>query len=114
MISRDNRFHGHRAVSGVRGTVIHSRLLTLRVAINKKQDYRLAVVVSKKVAASAVARNRMRRRIFEIIRTQKRVNNLPLDLVIYIKTDAVSEISAKDLEKEVLSLSKKALATLPR
>lgn len=113
MIGRTNRFHGHRAVSSVRGSVVHGRLMSIRVAKNKKDDYRLAVVVSKKTAPHAVTRNRIRRRIFEQIRTQKRVNNLPIDLVVYVKTDAVEHIPTEDLTKEISALTKKSLRLLP-
>jgi len=112
MIGRANRFHGHRSVSNVRGEVAHGRLMSIRFCKNKKQDYRLAVVVSKKIAPTAVARNRIRRRIFEIVRTEGGLAGKPIDLIIYAKTDAIAELDSTDLGKEVLSLTKKALASV--
>ncbi len=114
MISRAHRFHGHKAVSSVRGDVIHGRVLSLRFRKNKQQDYRLAVVVSKKTASTAVVRNRIRRRIFEAVRVSGRVNLTPIDMVIYVKTNALAEVSSTELNEEIISIIKKALKRLPK
>ena len=114
MISRAHRFHGHRAVSSVRGEVVHGRVLSLRFRKNKGPDYRLAVVVSKKTAPTAVSRNRIRRRIFEAVRVSGRVNLTPIDMVIYVKTEALAEVPTEELNKEITSLIKKALKQLPK
>lgn len=110
MIRRANRFHGHHSVMKVRGSVAHGKVLSFRYAKNRGPNYRLAVVVSKKVASHAVTRNRIRRRIFELVRTQGRVNNTPLDLVIYVKTAEVAKLAHNELDSEIASLTKKALA----
>ncbi len=112
MIRRANRFHGHHSVSRLRGVVIHGTYLSLRFEKNKKQDYRLAVVVSKKIASSAVVRNRIRRRLYEIVRVQRRVENTPLDMVLYVKTADAATIPSERLSAEVANLTKKALARL--
>ncbi len=112
MIRRANRFHGHNSVSRLRGDVVHGKYLSLRFANNKEHDYRLAVVVSKKTSAKAVVRNRVRRRLFEIVRTQKRVDNTPLDMVLYVKTADVAVMGAEELAQEVATLTKKALSRL--
>jgi ribonuclease P protein component len=115
VIRKSNRFHGHNSVRKVRGSVEHGQNLSLRAAKNpKRSDYRLAVVVSKKVAPRAVTRNRIRRRLFEIVRTQKRFQGTPLDLVLYVKKPEVSKIAATELANEVLSLSKKTLSRTSR
>ena len=112
MIGKANRFHGHRAVSQVRGEVAHGRLMSIRFSKNKKSDYRVAVVVSKKIAPSAVMRNRIRRRVFELVRTEKLLAGKPVDVIIYAKTSAIAEMDSVDLAKEVSSVTKKALATV--
>ena len=112
MIGKANRFHGHRSVSQVRGEVAHGRLMSIRFTKNNKSDYRLAVVVSKKIAPTAVMRNRIRRRLFELVRTEKLLTGQPVDLIIYAKTSAIGEMEHADLGREVSSLTKKALATV--
>ena len=110
MINRKNRFHGHNSVSRVRGPAVHSDILSFRFAKNpKRSDFRLAVVVSKKVAPTAVQRNRIRRRLYEIVRKSARFQNTPIDLIIYVKLPEVSTLDATLLQKEVDKLSIKVL-----
>jgi ribonuclease P protein component len=66
MIGRANRFHGYNSLRYVykHGKTVRGPHMSLRFCPDaKRQDYRLAVVVSKKISKSAVARNRIRRRI---------------------------------------------------
>jgi len=112
VIGKANRFHGHRSVSQIRGEVVHGKLMSIRFTKNKKQDFRLAVVVSKKVAPSAVLRNRIRRRIFELVRTENRLAGQPIDVIVYAKASAIAEVPKVELGREVSRLTKKALATV--
>ena len=84
----------------------------MRSAKNHQTDYRAAIVVSKKVAPHAVSRNRIRRRLFEQLRTQGRFNNIPLDVVIYVKSKDVATLPTTALAAEVSQLTKKALASM--
>lgn len=110
MLQRVNRFHGRHSVSKVRGFLVHSKHLSFRVSRSNQKNFRLAVVVSKKVASSAVIRNRIRRRVFETIRTQGRLDNTPIDLIIYVKDDAVQRVDWTTLGDEIAQATKKALA----
>ena len=71
MLQQRYRFHGY---GGLRYLYRHasaerSRLLTVKYVANRRRRMpRIAVVVSKKVHKSAVGRNRIRRRIYEILR----------------------------------------------
>jgi len=110
MIARDNRFHGHSAVARVRGSSVHSKNLSFRWAKNNRNDYRLAVVVSKKIDNRAVVRNRIRRRVFEEIRKQGSLNGKSVDLVVYIKTPEVQAMEVKKLHEEIAQLTQKILS----
>lgn len=71
MLSYANRFHGHSSLRYVfkNGQTIRSRVLTLRYAPNRhRRESRFSVSISKKVLKSAVKRNRVRRRIYEVVR----------------------------------------------
>jgi ribonuclease P protein component len=71
MISRTNRFHGYSSLRNVyrHGSTARGPLFAVKAIANpKRRSYRLAVVVSRKVNKSAVARNRMRRRLYELAR----------------------------------------------
>lgn len=73
MLAFQYRFHGHGSLRYVykNGDAKRSRFFTVKVTRNKRRSTsRFAVVVSKKVHKSAVKRNRMRRRVYEIIRSE--------------------------------------------
>lgn len=72
MISALYRFHGHNSLRYVytNGKATRSQTITLKTTKNDRRKYsRFSVVVSKKVIKSAVGRNRIRRRLYEYVRT---------------------------------------------
>ena len=72
MISTLFRFHGHNSLRYVygNGKAVRSQLFTIKYVPNTHRKHpRFSVVVSKKVIKSAVGRNRIRRRIYEYVRT---------------------------------------------
>ncbi len=111
MIVRKNRFHGHHAVSRVRGRSSHGELISVRTARTNRKEYRLAVVVSKKVDSRAVVRNRIRRRIFEAVRMSHLLEGRAVDAVVYVKDVRVATCTSDELVQELVRLFKKALLT---
>jgi ribonuclease P protein component len=110
VIGRANRFHGYNSLRFVyrQGKTTRGPHMGLRYCPNsKRQDYRLAVVVSKKINKSAVARNRIRRRIYEAFRIQL-AKGQPFDLVITVFQDNVTELPQQELQQEVASLLEQA------
>ncbi|MFZ1250265.1 MAG: ribonuclease P protein component [Candidatus Microsaccharimonas sp.] len=72
MISSLFRFHGHNSLRYVysKGKAVRTQLFTVKYVHNShRSNPRFSVVVSKKVIKSAVGRNRIRRRLYEYIRT---------------------------------------------
>lgn len=111
MISRLYRFHGHGSLGFAyrKGTTVRNQLLALRfVANNRVQHYRAAVVVSRKVHKSAVVRNRIRRRIYAIVREELPPTIAPHDLIVTIFSDKVAGLPAAELRQMVVTLLKKA------
>ena len=109
MIGRANRFHGYGSLRYVyrNGQTVRGPHMSLRYSKNaKRQTYRLAVVVSKKINKSAVARNRMRRRIYEAFRAQ--TVQAPYDLVITVFQANLEDLPAAELHKQVASLLEQA------
>ena len=102
MIARKNRFHGHNAVSRVRGKSIHLPYFKVfYMASNKRRDYRMAVVVSKKTAKSAIVRNRIRRRLYEQVRTQKALDGQAYDVVFVVQNSSLATMPATELSIQV-------------
>lgn len=111
MISREHRFHGLNALRHVygRGQTVRGPLLTTKYLFNNnRSSYRAAVVVSRKVHKSAVVRNRIRRRIYEIIRRTEPNMTGPYDIVISIYSDAVASLEPTELEGIITGQLKKA------
>lgn len=71
MLAQRHRFHGHGSLRYVykHGETVRGRIVTVKYSSNPRRAHtRVSVVVSKKVLKSAVGRNRIRRRVYEIMR----------------------------------------------
>ena len=109
MISKKYRFHGHGSLNFVyrNGQSERSAHIAVKATTNShRENPRFAVVVSKKVFKSAVKRNRIRRRIFEIIRLQIKPNSPVLDVVFSVYSPEVFDMSHEKLESEITGLLK--------
>lgn len=89
------------------GKTIRKSKISLVFCENKKGFTRIAVVVSKKVARTAVARNRIRRRVYEALRINmeyipekydyifvvydKEVGKMPFDKLVALLGELVAE-----------------------
>ena len=65
-------------------------------------------MVSKKVNKSAVVRNRIRRRIFEAVRTTPSKKAPGRDMVFTVHSDSVASIDDNKLKKTINELLEKA------
>lgn len=112
MLSIRNRFHRRGSINYVyrKGHTVRGEYLSLRHVQSRREDYRLAVVVSKKVSKSAVVRNRIRRRVYEAVRLQKKGSGdpWPKDLIISVFDERVASMPYEDLAAAVRHLLKKA------
>ncbi|MCX6727382.1 MAG: ribonuclease P protein component [Candidatus Saccharibacteria bacterium] len=107
MIAYKHRFHGHNSLRFVyaHGKTYRGQLLSIRIAENAGRiEYRCAVVVSKKISKSAVKRNRMRRRLYEIVRKNQDTIKIPADIVITVFSDDILTTDHANLEATVLRL----------
>ncbi|MGH7195730.1 MAG: ribonuclease P protein component [Candidatus Saccharimonadales bacterium] len=114
MIKKANRFHGLGSLRYVyrTGRTVRGPLMVLKYAPNPRRDnFRAAVVVSRKVNKSAVVRNRIRRRIYEIIRTQNIAQ--AYDLVFIVFNDQVAAAPPKQLNKLIHQSLQKSGALTP-
>jgi ribonuclease P protein component len=100
MLSFLHRFHGHGSLRYVykNGQAIRSHLITLKYIANPHRDHsRFAVVVSKKVHKSAVGRNRIRRRVFEVIRQELPHFKPTHDVVVMVFSSEVITLPQDEL-----------------
>lgn len=111
MISAQNRFYGHGSIRAVyrSGQSVRGQNLSLKYLANpRRKTYRLAVVVSKKVHKSAVMRNRIRRRIYEIVRKHQADITKPFDIICTVYSDQVASMPHDELETVVVAQLRQA------
>lgn len=87
--------------------IISSPFLTLRYTNPKEGTFRFSVVVSKKIAPTAVLRNRLRRRGYRAVqKIEKQLNKNVLG-IFFLKKEAIN-LSQDDMMREMAVLLKKA------
>lgn len=111
MLARQYRFHGHGSLRYVyrNGRTVRSSLMVVKYINNpRRKNSRFSIVVSKKVLKSAVGRNRIRRRLYEIIRRQLPHMQHAVDIVVIVVSADVRDIAADELERATIDLFKQA------
>jgi ribonuclease P protein component len=84
------------------GATVRGSSFAIKSVLNpRRKSYRLAIVISRKVHKSAVARNRMRRRLYAIIQEYEERLNRPYDIVITVFNDSLLEEPHKSLSYQV-------------
>lgn len=81
-----------------------SKLFAMRTLRSNKQNPRFAVIVSKKIFKRAYGRNRMRRRIYEIIRSELPHLVLNQDTAFIIMTSEVMNAPHVELQDNIKQL----------
>lgn len=100
MIRKENRFSGNNSLLYVyrRGRTLRSKYFAVKfIDHNRRDAYRAAVVVSKKVSKSAPTRNRIRRRLYELVmKFEDKLDNQ--DMVITVFDERVADVPFEELE----------------
>ncbi|HEV2412522.1 MAG TPA: ribonuclease P protein component [Candidatus Saccharimonadales bacterium] len=111
MLEASYRFHGRRSLGFLfnRGKTVRYDGLSLKFVYNSRSiNSRCAVVVGRKVTKKAPVRNRIRRRIFEIIRLEWDHIKRPYDIAFFVFDERVADIPYDELHDQVVSLLKSA------
>jgi len=111
MIPSPFRFHGHNSLRYVytNGKAVRSQPLTIKWVKNTHRSKpRISVVVSKKVIKSAVGRNRIRRRIYEYMRTHLDKLNDVYDIVVITTSPELKDMPHDELSALIGGLLDKA------
>ena len=107
MLSKKYRFHGHGSLRYVykNGQAVRSHLLTVKHVSNPhRHNQRFSIVVSKKVMKSAVGRNRIRRRLYEIIRQELPYIHGVHDVVVIAISGELLSLPAPELRESLHQL----------
>lgn len=105
MVTSANRFHDTNSLNYVyrQGKTLRTKYFSIKYAPNSRREtYRVAVVVSKKVSKSAPTRNRIRRRLYELVRVELAEKLSNLDIVISVFDEEVAKISSPELRRVFL------------
>jgi ribonuclease P protein component len=108
MLAAKYRFHGYAALKYVfgHGKTFRFKSMSVRVAENpRRQTSRAAVVISKKVIKASPKRNRVRRRIYEVLRGEWDSVRPGLDIMLSVYDPAALIMPHDELVAEI----KKAL-----
>jgi ribonuclease P protein component len=111
MIPVANRFHGHNSLRYVyaNGKAVRSQQVTVKWVRNAHRRHsRFSVVVSKKVFKGAVGRNRIRRRIYEYLRTHFPDLQEVHDIVVIVTSAELRTMPTADLTSLLNQLFQKA------
>lgn len=111
MLAQKFRFHGHGSLRFLykNGDAIRSHLITLKYIHNpRRKTSRFTVVVGKKITKSAVRRNRIRRRIYEIIRLEEPTLKSGHDMALMVFSGEVYSIDHQALTQLVKQLFSQA------
>ncbi len=107
MLSFHHRFHGHGSLRYVykNGEAVRSHLLTVKYTANSHRRHsRFSIVVSKKVHKGAVGRNRIRRRLYEVIREELPKMKSPHDVALIVLSSELMEMPFEELHETVKQL----------
>ena len=110
MLNKKYRFHSRGGVRYVyqKGKTIRSAKMSLVFMKNSRKFTRVAVVVSKKVAKSAVDRNRIRRRVYEALRKNFEYIQKEHDYIFVVFSKDVLTMSFGELERKLGELVSEA------
>ena len=108
MFLRKNRLTKEKDINHVfrRGRYFFVKDLGIKFIKNNLDYPRFACIVSNKISKKAVERNRIKRRLREIIRLA--IPNLPqdIDLVVFTR-QSIKEIDYQEMEKQIHACLKK-------
>lgn len=110
MLSKKYRFHSRGGVKWVyrHGKTVRSQKISLVFARNTRGFTRMAVVVSKKVEKTAVGRNKIRRRVYEVLRSNFDLIPRKMDYIFVVYSKDVMRMSFNELEKMLGGLIEEA------
>lgn len=111
MLAYKNRFHGHGSLRYVysKGESVRTQKIVVKFTSNKnRNESRFAVVVSKKVLKSAVGRNRIRRRVYEIIRHELPKFDGVYDVAVMIFHKSIKEMPHEELRNSLIEIFEQA------
>lgn len=109
MLARINRLSKQKDFEAVfrNGSLQQNKYLTVRFAPNGSSVCRLAVVVSARVAKKAVARNKIRRQIIEILKRDLIKIKAGQNIILIVKNSIIN-LTFQEISQQARELFKRA------
>lgn len=107
MLAKKFRFHGYGSLKYVNknGDKARNHMFVVKVSRNPRRNKpRIAVVISKKIHKSAVARNRVRRRVYEVVRHEMADMPVPHDIVLIVVSPEVRSAESGEVTQSIRDL----------
>ncbi len=106
MLAKRYRFHSRGGVNYTyqKGKTIRTPKMSLVYADNSRNHQRFAVVISKKVIKSAVGRNRVRRRVYEAIRSLLPEFPEKKDCIFVVYSREVKDMPFSEIQNNIKNL----------
>ena len=113
MLNKKYRFHSRGGVRYVyqKGKTVRKPQMSLVYVKNTRGFTRVAVVVSKKVAKSAVERNKIRRRVYEAVRLNFDKIPKKTDYIFVVFKKEMIKMNFEELQEMILELVKESQIT---
>lgn len=111
MLAAHLRFHGHGSLRFLykNAAAYRSHYFTIKLVKNPhRKNSRFSVVVSKKVHKSAVGRNRIRRRLYELLRTDHQLLPEVYDIAVIVTSGEVLSAEYDELRENLRGLLEQA------
>lgn len=111
MIAKQYRFHGYGSLKFLytKGKSVRGQFCSLKYITNpRREDSRLAVVVGRKVSKKSPVRNRIRRRVYEVMRSHWPMLKPGHDMIITVFDERLATISHSELNTIIVEMLKKA------
>lgn len=108
MLPKKNRLRKEKEFQAAyKGKRIGNKFFSLSYRFSKNKNFRIGIVVGKKVYSKSTDRNKLKRRVREILRKNfpKLKQNIDIVLISYPK---VKDIGFKEIEKNIIDLLEKA------
>lgn len=105
MLASRFRFHGHGSLKFLHknAQISRSRYFTVKAVTNPHRPHsRFAIIVSKKVHKAAVGRNRIRRRVYEMIRGTQDQLTTTVDLAVIVTSGEVLAAPYDELNRTLI------------
>jgi ribonuclease P protein component len=106
VLAKENRIHGRKAFLGIlkTNTVIRGKYFNLSYSPNQTEKIKAAVVVGKKISKKAVDRNRLRRKIFEILRKKFALALSGKNIIIIVFNPNTVNLKSSEIEELIEQL----------